>query len=127
MAKRKRTKGQTIYKTPHRKLKIEATRIPLKLWVIRKCLQFLLHMWHPSFYCYTTWTSSDIEIVLDTIGKSGNLRIWNQVKHIQDSPTSAKVTWGRFTRFVTRVTRPVPHIEQELLTLPSSPHIARSI
>jgi hypothetical protein len=31
MAKRKRTKGQTIYKAPHRKLKIEATRIPLTL------------------------------------------------------------------------------------------------
>ena len=34
--------------------------------VLRKGKQFLLHLWHPSCYCYTTRTSSDIEIVLDT-------------------------------------------------------------
>jgi len=54
MDTRKGRKEQTmIYKTLHRKLKIEChqyqgwSQVPLKSW------QFLLHMWYPSCYsCY---------------------------------------------------------------------------
>jgi len=51
---KKKTKGQTtIYKTLHRKLKIEQHEPTTNRgWtqVLRKSKQFLLHMWHPSCY-----------------------------------------------------------------------------
>ena len=51
------------------KTKDRATQTPLKPgWtqVLWKGQQFLLHMWHMSYYCWTTRTSFDKEIVLDT-------------------------------------------------------------
>jgi hypothetical protein len=52
MDKRKRTKGQTtIFRTLHRKLKIEQHEHTKNQWrsqVLRKGKQFLPHQWHPS-------------------------------------------------------------------------------
>jgi len=49
MAKRKGTKGQTtVYKTLHRKLKIEHQEAHNNRWWTWKGKQFLLHVWHLS-------------------------------------------------------------------------------
>jgi len=53
MGKRKGTKGQTmIYKTLHRKVKIEQYELHKKIGVntgaLERGKQFLLHYWHPS-------------------------------------------------------------------------------
>jgi hypothetical protein len=61
MAKRKKTKGQTtIYKTLHRKLKIEQHRTSLKTGVELMCsgrMQFLLHEWH--MFRYSSYKVDD--------------------------------------------------------------------
>jgi hypothetical protein len=54
MDKRKRTKGQTtIFRTLHRKLKIEQHEHTKNQWrsqVLRNAKQFLPHQWHPSVF-----------------------------------------------------------------------------
>jgi hypothetical protein len=61
--KEKNTKEQTmIYKTLHRKVKIEQQEFPLKTGgefdqVLRNQKQFLLHLWHPS--CHSSYKYGD--------------------------------------------------------------------
>jgi hypothetical protein len=54
----------TTQKTKH--WEIFSLQKPGVNYVLRKSEQFQLHWWHPSYYCFNTRTSSDMEIVLDT-------------------------------------------------------------
>jgi hypothetical protein len=98
------TNEQGYYKTLHRILKIEQHRQWTHV-LLREGWQFLLYMWHPS--CYSSWLT--VTEYLSQMSKD-MFRLSITIKPFPHS-------W-LITGFITRVTRRVPHVEQELPTLP---------